>query len=162
MIHPIITVDSPRADILHKPSAEVTEFDGDLMDLINDLWDTMYHVEGVGLAAPQIGIPVQVAVIDTRRSENSNRNLVLINPRIYFIEGENEGEEGCLSMPGDFRPVTRPWEVRVVSRDVRGLSCIHRGEALLARALMHEIEHLQGRLCHDHLPPRQPPAPIAA
>lgn len=109
--------------------------------LINDLFDTMYEATGVGLAAPQVGILKRIAVIDV-----GDGPIVLINPEIIEQEGEQTGEEGCLSVPGKYGIVTRPNYVKVKTLTESMEETIIEGEELLARALCHEIEHLDGKL----------------
>ena len=109
--------------------------------LINDLFDTMYEATGVGLAAPQVGILKRIAVIDV-----GDGPIVLINPEIIQQEGEQTGEEGCLSVPGQYGIVTRPNYVKVKTLTESMEETIIEGEELLARALCHEIEHLDGKL----------------
>lgn len=109
--------------------------------LINDLFDTMYEATGVGLAAPQVGILKRIAVIDV-----GDGPIVLINPEIIQQEGEQTGEEGCLSVPGKYGIVTRPNYVKVKTLTESMEETIIEGEELLARALCHEIEHLDGKL----------------
>jgi len=141
--------DLPEARILHSPSASVTVFDDDLRLLIEDLWDTMESARGVGLAAPQIGVPLRVAVIDTKHTDSSHRKIALVNPTIIDSSGSQLDQEGCLSLPGLSWPITRPNYVRVTYQDENGLDSIITGRGLLARALVHETEHLQGILCNS-------------
>lgn len=109
--------------------------------LIKDLFDTMYKAAGVGLAAPQVGILKRIAVIDV-----GDGPIVLINPEIIEQDGEQTGEEGCLSVPGKYGIVTRPNYVKVKTLTEDMEEMIIEGEELLARALCHEIEHLDGKL----------------
>lgn len=109
--------------------------------LINDLFDTMYEAGGVGLAAPQVGILKRIAVIDV-----GDGPIVLINPEIIEQDGEQTGEEGCLSVPGKYGIVTRPNYVKVKTLTESMEETVIEGEELLARALCHEIEHLDGKL----------------
>lgn len=148
MIRLILTDNGlPETCLLRSPSAPVTIFDDGLRDLIADLWDTCYGNRGVGLAAPQIGVPLQVAVVDTLQSLSSNRRLVLINPKVVSTSGSQLGSEGCLSMPGLQWPITRPDYVRVEYQNIRGRRATITGRGLLARALLHETDHLAGVLC---------------
>ena len=148
MIYPIVKYGDP---VLETPAETVTVFDGDLRKLIDDMFESMYAAHGVGLAAPQIGIGQRIAVIDVTFKEDPNAKLVLINPEIIKTEGKQRGTEGCLSLP-DFREdVTRPSVVTVRAQDLEGKWFETAGDDLLARALMHETEHLQGRLYISHI-----------
>ena len=148
MIYPIVKYGDP---VLETPAETVTVFDGDLRKLIDDMFESMYAAHGVGLAAPQIGIGQRIAVIDVTFKEDPNAKLVLINPEIIKAEGKQRGTEGCLSLP-DFREdVTRPSVVTVRAQDLEGKWFETSGDDLLARALMHETEHLQGRLYISHI-----------
>ncbi len=148
MIYPIVKYGDP---VLEIPAETVTVFDGDLRKLIDDMFESMYAAHGVGLAAPQIGIGKRIAVIDVTFKEDPDARLVLINPEIIRTEGKQRGTEGCLSLP-DFREdVTRPNVVTVRAQDLEGKWFETTGDDLLARALMHETEHLQGRLYISHI-----------
>ena len=121
-------------------------FDEELRKLVDDMFESMYEAHGVGRAAPQIGISKRVAVVDVSFKEDPKAKLVLINPEITHTEGKQTQNEGCLSIP-DFREsVTRPKRVTVRAQDVKGNFFEHSGEELLARALMHETDHLNGKL----------------
>jgi peptide deformylase len=133
---------------LRKPAREVTVFDRDLDAFIHDLWETMLAFDGVGLAATQVAEDLRVSVI----SWKENR-LILVNPRIVQTEGDQLGDEGCLSFPGIFEKVHRPQRVRVEAQDSEGKPFSIEAEGFLARALCHEIDHLDGRLMIDHLSP---------
>ncbi len=128
-------------EVLTKHCKEVTKMNLRTKLLINDLFDTMYEATGVGLAAPQVGILKRIAVIDV-----GDGPIVLINPEIIQQEGEQTGEEGCLSVPGKYGIVTRPNYVKVKTLTESMEETIIEGEELLARALCHEIEHLDGKL----------------
>ena len=140
-------------DPVLETSAElITEFDTpELHGLIADMWETMYAAKGVGLAAPQIGIGKCLSVIDTSVGEREEDKIVIINPEIVLKEGSQTGEEGCLSIPGFREPVTRAHKVRVTARNEKGEPVEYDGEELLARALQHEIDHLNGILFISHL-----------
>jgi peptide deformylase len=140
-------------DPVLETSAElITEFDTpELHGLIADMWETMYAAKGVGLAAPQIGIGKRLSVIDTSVGEREEDKIVIINPEIVLKEGSQTGEEGCLSIPGFREPVTRAHKVRVTARNEKGEPVEYDGEELLARALQHEIDHLNGILFISHL-----------
>jgi peptide deformylase len=148
MIYPIVVYGDP---VLESPAETVTVFDEALQKLIDDMFESMYAAHGVGLAAPQIGIGKRIAVIDITFKEDANAKLVLINPEIIKTEGRQRGTEGCLSLP-DFREdVSRPNIVTVRAQDVKGNWFEKTGDELLARALMHETEHLQGKLYISHV-----------
>jgi peptide deformylase len=148
MIYPIVKYGDP---VLVTPAETVTEFDGNLKTLIEDMFESMYAAHGVGLAAPQIGIGKRIAVIDITFKEDPDAKLVLINPEIIKKEGKQTSSEGCLSLP-DFREeVTRANRVTVRAQNVEGEWFEHTGEALMARALLHETEHLQGKLYISHI-----------
>lgn len=148
MVYPITLYGDP---VLETPAATVTEFDDDLKKLVEDMFESMYAAHGVGLAAPQIGIGKRITVIDVTFKEDPNAKLVLINPEIIHTEGRQRGTEGCLSLPEFREDVTRPNIVTVRAQDAEGNWFEHTGEELLARALMHETEHLQGRLYISHI-----------
>jgi peptide deformylase len=148
MIYPIVKFGNP---VLEKSSETVTVFDDGLQKLIDDMFESMYAAHGVGLAAPQIGIGRRIAVIDVTFKEDPNAKLVLINPEIIRSEGRHTQSEGCLSIP-DFREnVTRPNVVTVRAQDTHGEFFEKTGEELLARALLHETDHLNGKLYISHL-----------
>ena len=132
--------------ILRKKSKPVTVFDEKLKVLVDDMVETMHHADGVGLAAPQIGILKQVIVLDLYDDEGP---MALINPRIVDKKGIQIEEEGCLSLPGRHGMVERPYEVTVQYEDVTGDSYELTGEELLSRVLCHEIDHLNGVLYID-------------
>jgi len=148
MIYPIIKFPDP---ILQRPSAPVTEFDDDLRKLVADMFESMYAAQGIGLAAPQIGIPKRLTVIDVSNQKNPKDKIVLINPEIIDRRGKQVEEEGCLSLPEIREKVSRAEWVRVKAQDVTGKWIEVEGEELLARALQHEIDHLDGILFIDHL-----------
>jgi peptide deformylase len=148
MIYPIVKFGNP---VLEKPSEPVTVFDDDLKKLIEDMFESMYAAHGVGLAAPQIGIGKRVAVIDVTFKEDPKAKLVLVNPEIIRTEGKHTQSEGCLSIP-DFREnVTRPNKVTVRAQDTNGKFFEQTGEELLARAFLHETDHLNGKLYISHV-----------
>jgi peptide deformylase len=148
MIRPIVKYPDP---ILLRPTPPVEKFDEELRRLVDDMFESMYAAEGVGLAAPQIGVSLRLAVIDVSVGKNPEARLVLANPEIIHTEGEQREEEGCLSLPGFRGLVTRPQFVTVRAQDASGQTYEMRGEGLLARAFCHEIDHLWGRLFIDHL-----------
>lgn len=133
------------------PLLDYEAFKAELPALLKDLWATMSAARGVGLAAPQIGLSLRVAIIDVR-PEGKSQKLVLINPEIVSLEGELYDEEGCLSVPGVYAKLRRRARVRVRALDANGEPWEMTGEGLLARAFQHEIDHLDGKLYVDRLP----------
>jgi peptide deformylase len=149
MVYPIVKFGDP---VLENESATVTDFDTpELYKFIEDMFESMYAAKGVGLAAPQIGVGRKIAVIDTSNGEDPAAKLVIINPKIIHVEGRQEGEEGCLSIPGFREQVRRGKRVTVRAQNVKGEEFEHTGEDLLARALLHETDHLYGRLYITHI-----------
>ncbi len=148
MIYPIVKY---GRDVLEKPGNPITDFNGNLEKLVADMFETMYAANGVGLAAPQIGLSLRLTVIDVTSGEDPNAKLVLANPVIVTLEGEQTQEEGCLSLP-DFRAKTpRPARVTVRAQDIHGKDFTTIGEGLLARAFCHETDHLNGKLFIQHV-----------
>ena len=148
MIHPIVKYGDP---VLETPTKPVENFDEELQALVADMFESMYAANGVGLAAPQIGISWRVAVIDVTVGKNAEAKIVCANPQIIHTEGEQREEEGCLSIPGFRGHVARPQYVTVRAQDASGKEFEMRGEGLLARAFCHEIDHLNGVLFITHL-----------
>jgi peptide deformylase len=148
MIYPIVKFGNP---VLERPAEAVTIFDSALKKLVADMFESMYAAHGVGLAAPQIGISKRLAVIDVTFKEDPDAKLVLANPEIIHTEGKQTQNEGCLSIP-DFRePVARAKKVTVRAQDVNGKWFEQTGEELLARAFLHETDHLNGKLYITHI-----------
>lgn len=140
--------------VLEQMCAPVTNFGSpELKQFVDDMFETMYAAKGVGLAAPQVGVQVRLTVIDTSAGENPAEKLVLINPEIIFKEGSQTGEEGCLSIPGFREDVTRSMKATVRAKNAAGETFEITGEELLARAMQHEIDHLNGVLFLSHLSP---------
>ena len=151
MVYPIVKYGQP---VLETQAETITEFDTpELHKLLADMFESMYAARGVGLAAPQIGIGKRIAVIDITGGEEKGEKLVLINPEIIKIEGSQTGEEGCLSLPGFRETVTRPKFVTVRAQDAKGETYEMTGEDLLARAFLHETDHLNGKLYINHISP---------
>ncbi|MFZ0641109.1 MAG: peptide deformylase [Candidatus Acidiferrales bacterium] len=136
---------------LEQPTKFVEKFDGELAKLTEDMFESMYAARGVGLAAPQIGLSLNLAVIDVTSGKNPEAKLVLANPVIVHSEGEQREEEGCLSVPGFRGNVLRPAYVTVRAQDANGKEFEMKSEGLLARAFCHEIDHLHGILFLTHL-----------
>jgi peptide deformylase len=149
MVYPIVKFGNP---VLEREAENVSEFDTpELTQFIEDMFESMYAAKGVGLAAPQIGFPRKIAVIDVSNGENPGDKLVLINPKVVKSEGKQEGEEGCLSIPGFREQVKRGKRVTVRAQNLKGEEFEMTGEDLLARAFQHETDHLYGRLYITHI-----------
>jgi peptide deformylase len=148
MIYPIVKYGDP---VLETPAQTITDFDGELEKLADDMFESMYAAHGVGLAAPQIGISKRIAVIDITFKEDPKAKLVLVNPEIVKRQGKQSGSEGCLSLPEFRETVNRAKIVTVRAQDLQGKWFETTGEDLLARALLHETEHLQGKLYISHI-----------
>jgi peptide deformylase len=147
-IYPIVKYGNP---ILEKSTPPVKKFDAELAGLAEDMFASMYAAQGVGLAAPQIGLSLRLTVVDVTNGKNPEGKIVLANPEIIHAEGEVREEEGCLSIPGFRGYVIRPQFVTVRAMNVKGEEFEIRGENLLARAFCHEIDHLNGILFIQHL-----------
>ncbi len=148
MIYPVVKYGNA---VLEKPAKPVEKFDEELAKLCEDMFESMYAANGVGLAAPQIGIGKRLAVVDVTVGKNPEAKIVLANPEIIHAEGEQREEEGCLSVPGFRGNVARPQYVTVRAQDATGKTFEMNGEGLLARAFCHEIDHLDGVLFLKHL-----------
>ena len=129
-------------EVLTKKAREVTEMTPRIRELIGDMLETMYEANGVGLAAPQVGVLKRIVVIDVTGEDPH----ILINPKIVETSGEQTGQEGCLSVPGKSGQVTRPNYVKAVALDVNMKETELEGTELLARAICHEVDHLDGHL----------------
>lgn len=147
-IHKIVYLPDPR---LRAVSAPVEAFDDALQKLIDDMFETMYDARGVGLAAPQIGINIRLAVIDV--TPDKSKTFVLINPEILEASGEEPYDEGCLSVPSAYDSVVRASHVKMKALDRHGKEYILEAEGLLCEAIQHEIDHLNGKLFIDLLSP---------
>jgi peptide deformylase len=145
-VFPIRTYPDP---VLRSAAAAVTRVDGDIARLVDDMLETMYLAPGVGLAAPQIGIPLQVVVFDAGDGPHH-----LINPVLVETSGSWSFDEGCLSVPGRYWPVRRPGFARARGLNLDGEEVEYAGEELLGRVLQHEIDHLRGTLILERLPRR--------
>jgi peptide deformylase len=149
MVYPIVRFGNP---VLEREADDVRDFDTpELHQFLDDMFESMYAAKGVGLAAPQIGFSRKIAVIDISNGENPSEKLVLINPKIIKTEGKQEGEEGCLSIPGFREQVRRGKRVTVRGQTAKGDEFEMTGEDLLARAFLHETDHLYGRLYITHI-----------
>ena len=136
---------------LHAPAAPVTRFDAGLQRLIDDMIETMYAAPGIGLAAPQVGVPLRVFVVDLSVGRDRAQLITLVNPEFVQREGTQLEEEGCLSVPGFNATVLRPSRVVVQGLDREENPQTLEGTGLLARAFQHEMDHLDGRLFVDRL-----------
>jgi peptide deformylase len=148
MLRPIERLGSP---VLQRPAKPVEAFDAALHQLIDDMIDTMYAAPGVGLAAPQVGVPLRVCVIDLSVGKRGGELLTLVNPEFVARDGMQLEDEGCLSVPGFTASVPRPATVTVRAADRDGGTRLIEATGLLARALQHELDHLDGKLFLDRL-----------
>ena len=142
--------------VLYKKCREVTDFNDRIRTLLDDMKETLTRAQGVGLAAPQVGILRRAVVIevddpaaDDSLEENPKKIMEFVNPEIIAMEGEQTGLEGCLSIPGWYGIVTRPMKVRVKAQDRDGNWFEFEGEALTARCICHELDHLEGHLFRE-------------
>jgi peptide deformylase len=148
MIVPILKYGAPE---LRATSEKIDAFSGELEKIVQNLFDTMYGSPGIGLAAAQIGLNLQLATIDLSVGEDASKRIVLCNPEIISVEGEQKSDEGCLSIPDFTDTVTRPLKITVRGLDLHGEEFTIDAEGLLARCLSHEIDHMNGVLFIDHL-----------
>jgi peptide deformylase len=148
MLRPIVHY---GASVLQTPASHVTAFDATLQSLVDDMIDTMYAAPGIGLAAPQVGVPLRVFVIDLSVGKRGGEVITMVNPEFTEREGMQLEEEGCLSVPGFNATVARPERVVVKGLDRHGQPKVVEGTGLLARALQHEMDHLDGLLFLDRL-----------
>ena len=148
MIRPILKFGD---SILHGPAAEVGEITGDILKLIDDMIDTMYAAPGIGLAAPQVGAPLRIFVIDLSLGHTAGELMTFINPTFVERDGMQLEEEGCLSVPGFNATVARPLRAVLTGLDRHGQEQTVEGKELLARAFQHEMDHLDGMLFLDRV-----------
>jgi peptide deformylase len=149
-LRPIVKYGDP---VLHSPAAPVERVDDAIRALFDDMVQTMYAAPGIGLAAPQVGVPLRVIVIDLSVGEDPKQVIKLANPELVTREGEQKHEEGCLSIPGYGGSPTRPVRVTVRGLGPDGEERVYAGTDLLARAFCHEIDHIDGLLFVDRLSP---------
>jgi peptide deformylase len=142
----ILKIEKYPEPVLSQPGEPVTEFDQNLRQLVSDMFETVYAANGIGLAAPQVGISKRLTVIDLSMGKDAAQKLVLINPEIIFREGKLYEEEGCLSFPEIREKVSRAAKVRIRAQDENGKWFEMDGEELLSRCFQHEIDHLDGVL----------------
>jgi len=150
MIRPIFKYPAP---VLQQLSEAVTCFDESIQQMVQDMVETMYAAPGIGLAAPQIGILKRVIAIDLSTGSEEGKLLVAVNPEILTKDGEQYGEEGCLSVPDFYESVWCPQKISLRAQDVQGNYWTMEAEDLLARCLCHEMDHLRGILFIDRLSP---------
>lgn len=147
-LRPIVVYPDP---VLLRPTEPVDEPDDEIRELVADMVETMYAASGVGLAANQVGVGKRICVIDLSVGENPEDLLVLINPEVVETSGCQIGEEGCLSFPELTLDIERPDRARVAALDLEGRAIEIEGEGLLARAMLHEIDHLDGKVFLQHV-----------
>ncbi len=140
--------------VLREPAESVEVFDAELRALVRDMFETMYAAEGIGLAAPQIGVGKRLLVVDLRRDDEPEARVALVNPRVVWSSDDTDKQpEGCLSIPGIEEVIERPWSVRIEGVSPEGEPVSIEAEELFSRALQHEIDHLDGVLFLDRLGP---------
>jgi len=150
MVRPIVKYGDP---VLGKRAEEITEFDASLKSLADEMLEVMYAARGVGLAAPQIGVSRRIFVMDATGGQDQAKKFVVVNPVIELAEGEQEGTEGCLSVPGFSFEIRRAEHVVLRAQDVRGSQITLDVTGLEARCVAHEIDHLNGKLLFTHVSP---------
>lgn len=146
MIRTVLKYGAPELGTASRP---ITQVNNEVKALAKDMLETMYAAPGVGLAAPQVGVNVRLIVVDISAGEEKGHQIVLMNPEIIKQEGSQEGEEGCLSIPGFTAVVERPSSVVVLAKDLEGNPSEIEADGLLARVLCHEVDHLNGILYLD-------------
>ena len=139
------------APVLDNPGDPVIEFDDQLKKLVSDMFETMYAAPGVGLAAAQVGVPKRLFVMDCSGGKDPDQRLVLINPEVLAVEGNQNGEEGCLSFPGIFTPVERSLRAVVRAQNINGEEIEIDGMELTARCMLHETDHCDGIVFLDKM-----------
>jgi peptide deformylase len=149
-IRPIVRYGDP---VLHAPAARVERIDDEVRALLDDMVATMYAAPGIGLAAPQVGVPLRAIVIDLSVGEDPSQLIKLVNPELLDREGEQKHEEGCLSIPGYAGSPVRPARVVVRGTDPDGQERVYTATELLARAFCHELDHVDGLVFVDRLSP---------
>jgi peptide deformylase len=149
----IINILKYGAPPLRTKSKPIDSFSHDLEEIAKNMIDTMYASPGIGLAAPQIGLNIQLMTIDLSVGEDESQRIIICNPEIISTEGEQKSEEGCLSIPDFNETVTRPLRMTVRGMNLQGGEVKYEAEGTLARCFSHEIDHLNGVLFIDHLSP---------
>jgi peptide deformylase len=148
MIRPIL---KHGARVLHEPAREVDAITPEIRSLLTDMVETMYAAPGIGLAAPQVGVPLRIFVVDLSVGRDASALITMINPRFVERDGMQLEEEGCLSVPGFNATVPRPARAVIAGLDREGREQQLEGSGLLARAFQHEMDHLDGQLFLDRL-----------
>ena len=148
MLLPILKYGAPE---LKRVSSPVDFFNGELERMVRNMTETMYGAPGIGLAAVQVGIDLRLTTVDLSVGDDENQFMVICNPEVVSTEGEQKGEEGCLSIPEFSEAVIRPQRMIVKARNIHGDEIRINAEGLLARCLCHEIDHMNGVLFIDHL-----------
>ena len=147
-VRPILVYGNPRLEAVNAP---VESFDEELEVLVDDMFETGWRAPGLGLAAPQVGVNLRLATVDLSVGKDPDQKIVLANPEIIETSGKISLEEGCLSFPGLFTTVLRPRELVIRAQDLDGAPLEVEASGLLAQAICHEIDHLDGRLLVHHL-----------
>lgn len=137
--------------ILRKKAEEIEKIDDEIKKLADDMLETCGAVKAAGLAANQVGVAKRIFVIDRTHVNLDENPLIIVNPEVLETEGEEIGEEGCMSVPGSYEDVKRPLKVKIKGVDLDGKEMVIEGQGFLARVLMHEIDHLNGLLFIDHI-----------
>jgi len=150
MLRPIVLFGD---EVLEKPAEPVTNISGAEVQLVQDMVETMYNAPGVGLAANQVGVSKRILVTDPSGGEDRKELITLVNPEIVSVDGEQFEDEGCLSVPGFTSAVVRPRKVIIKGLDLNGKEITVEGKDLLARAFLHETDHLNGTLYISHISP---------
>ncbi len=150
MLMPILKYGAPE---LKTVSKTVDVFDSELERIVKNMIETMYSAPGIGLAAPQVGLNIRLATIDLSVGEDASQLIVICNPEIAVLEGEQKSDEGCLSLPDFSDTVSRPQKMRVRGQNIHGDEIEMEADGLLARCFSHEVDHLNGILFIDHLSP---------
>ena len=139
------------APVLLSVGKPVEQFDGELEKFVEDMFETMYEAKGVGLAAPQVAVSSRIFVMDCSHEEDESQRIAAINPEVIYVEGEQTGDEGCLSFPGLYVPVTRHQRAILRAQDVAGNWFELDGQELTARCILHETDHCDGIVFLDRM-----------
>jgi peptide deformylase len=150
MILPILKYGAPELRTVSKP---IDVFNGELEQIVRNMFETMYGSPGIGLAAAQIGINIRLATVDLSVGEDTAQRIILCNPEIISTEGEQKADEGCLSIPDFSETVSRPMKMIIRALNINGEEIQIEADGLLARCFSHEIDHINGILFVDHLSP---------
>ncbi len=150
MILPIVKYGDP---VLQKEGEQITNIDGQMAEFISNMFETMYEAKGVGLAAPQVALSKKLFVMDVSAGKESKERIICINPQIVDSKGKVVNEEGCLSFPGIYFEVERPEIVTVQAIDLNGNEFVFEAEGLAARCVLHEKDHIDGKVFIEYLNP---------